>query len=312
MPRGHPARLCGWGLAYAVFFCGTSAFSADLPGARLEVARGPGAASCPDAQALSDALRARLGSAPVAPGAPVVIEVEIRSAGEGFVSTVRASGGKQGVRTLSADGPTCDALSEALVVSLLVLLDRDPARPELEQPKRQPPRSTELSFWLAGGGAVTQNLPDGLSGALFGEVGMRYGPHGLWLGGIFTPERETQFHQGFVDVTANGGQLRACTLLWGSEVLRTDACALGLLTALRGQARAYTGRNESELRPWWLVGAGADLGFSPAPWLSAGLSARLLIAPKKESFSIEGLQGTAFETETAVGWLGLGLSVKIW
>jgi hypothetical protein len=242
----------------------------------------------------------------------VVIEVEIRRTGGDFVSTVRASGGKQGVRTLSADGPTCDALSEALLVSLLVLLDRDPERPELAQPQPQPASGTKPSVWLGGGGAVTQNLPDALSGALFGEVGVRYGPHGLWLGGIFTPESDIRFHQGFVAVTASGGQLRACTLLWDGGPFRTDACALGLLTALRGQARDYTGRNDSEIRPWWLVGAGAELGFLPAPWLVAGLSARLLIAPKRETFSIEGLPGRAFETKTAVGWLGLSLSVKIW
>jgi hypothetical protein len=311
MPRGHPARLCGWGLACAAFLPGTSAFSADLPGARLEVARGPGAASCPDADALTDALRARLGSAPVAPGAPVVIEVEIRLTSGDFVSTVRASGGKRGVRTLSADGPTCDALFEALVVSLLVLLDRDPERPEVAPPQPQPASGTKPSFWLGGGGAVTQDLPDGLSGALFGEVGVRYGPHGLWLGGLFTPERQIPFGPGWVDVSANGGQLRACTLLWSTGAVRTDACALGLLMALRGRSREYTGEG-SEIRPWWLAGAGAELGFLPAPWLTAGLSARLLIAPKREAFSIRGLQGRAFETETAVGWLGLSLSVKIW
>jgi hypothetical protein len=309
MPRGRPARLCGWGIASAGLLSGHGALAGDVPGARLEVARDPGARSCPDAAGLTDTLRERLGSSARVEGAPVVIEVEIQSAGEGFAATVRASGGKRGVRRLSADGPGCDGLSEALVVSLLVLLDRDPEHPQLA-PRARTPSGPELSFWVGVGGALTYNLPERLSGALIGEAGARYGPHALWLGGVFTPEREINFFQGRVLVNANGGQIRACTRLFGSNSLRADGCAVGLLLALHGEADRYTD-NGSKLRPWWLAGAGGDLAFLPVSWLAAGLSSRLLIAPKREVFSIRG-RGDAYETKPVVGWLGLSLSAKIW
>ena len=314
MPWGRLAKLCGWGLACAGFLFGRAGSAAEIPGARLEVVRSPGAQSCPDTHALTRTLRERLGAGASIGGAPVVIEVEIRASGDAFAATVRASGGKRGVRTLSADGPSCDGLSEALVVSLLVLLDRDPERPELERAPPRPTRGPELSFWLSGGGALTYGLPDELSGALIGEAGARYGPYALWLGGVHAPERTIPFRlQGHVLVRANGGQLRACTLLWESGSLRADGCALGLLLALRGSAAGYT-TDDPKVRPWWLFGAGGDLAFLPAPWLALGVTGRVLIAPKQEEFSIKGLEaeGPAYETKPVIGWLGLFLSAKIW
>jgi hypothetical protein len=309
MPRGRPARLCGWWIAIAGLLSGPGALAGDLPGARLEVARGPGAQSCPDAAGLTDTLRERLGPSATIEGSPVVIEVEIQSTDEGFAATVRASGGKRGGRTLRADGPGCDGLSAALVVSLLVLLDRDPEHPE-RAPGARRPSGPDLSFWVGGGGALTDNLPKGLSGALIGEAGTRYGPHALWLGAVFAPERKIDFDPGRVWVSANGGQLRACTLLLGSSTLRAEGCVVGLLLALRGEADGYAD-DRSTVRPWWLAGAGAELIFLPAPSLAAGLSGRLLIAPKKEVFSIEG-RGDAYDTKPVVGWLGASLSAKIW
>ncbi len=164
---------------------------------------------------------------------------------------------------------------------------------------------------MSGAGALTYNLPHGVWGALLGEAGARYGPHSLWLGMLFTPEREIPFWPGSVTVTAIGGQLRACTLLFGTGRIRADGCAVGLLLSLRADADHFT-KNDAEVRPWWLAGAGGELAFLPAPWLAAGFAGRLLIAPKKEEFSIVGLDGPAYETKPVLGWLGLSLSAKIW
>ncbi len=310
MPRGGRTLVFASAAVCAGFLLGRAGFAAELPGTRLDVVRDPGAASCPDSQAIADALRERLGPAPTVEGAPIVIEIEIRSTGAAFAATVRASGGKRGIRTLSAPGPSCDELREALVVSLLVLLDRDPEQPE--RPARQvAPRGPAPSFWLGGGIALTRGLPEGFSAALFGELGARYLGHSLWAGALWTPKREIPFEPGFVEVSAVGGQLRACTRLLGADAIGLDGCALGALMSLRGKARGFT-VDSSERRPWWLVGGGVDLGFEPAPWLSTALAARLLISPHPETFSIGGWEGTPFETETAVGWLGLALSAKIW
>jgi hypothetical protein len=311
MARGGSVRICRTAVVCAGFYLSHPAIAADLPGARLEVTRGPGAASCPDAQVLADTLRELLGPGRVLEAATVVLEVEVRSTRTGFAATVHASGAKRGVRTLSADGPSCEGLSEALVVSLLVLLDRDPERPASTRQAPRPARGTELSLWAAFGGALTRDLPDGYSGALIGEAGARYGPHAVWLGGVFTPESEFGFRMGTVALNANGVQLRACTQLFGEDSLRADGCAVGLLLALQGAADGYNKDNDSKVRPWWLAGGGAELAFLPAPWLATSLSGRVLFAPKKEVFSIEGL-GDAYETQYVALWLGLSLSAKIW
>jgi hypothetical protein len=308
MARGGRARVACYALACAVLLP-DRALAAVLPGVQIDVARDPGAATCPDGQAISEALGQRLGMTRIE-GAPVVIEIEIRSSDGGFESTVRASGGKRGVRNLSAPGPTCDALRETLLVSLLVLLDRDPEHPELVR-EAPAPEGPKPSFWVGGGGAFTRGFPSGSSAAFSGELGGRYLGHSIWLGGIWTPERDVPFGPGFVAVSAVGGQLRACSGGSVTRGFRIDGCGLGLLMSLRGKARDYT-TDSSVRRPWWLVGAGAELAFDPEPWFSAAVAGRLLFSPGAETFSIEGLDGTGYETETVIGWLGLSLSAKIW
>ena len=195
------------------------------------------------------------------------------------------------------------------MVSLLVLLDRDPERPELVPPAPAPDRPPP-SLWLGGGVALTEGLPKGSSAALLGEAGVRYLGHSLWVGAVWTAERDVGFEPGFIGLSAFGGQLRACTSLFGAVQIRFNGCALGMLLSLQGTARGYTD-NSSERRPWWLAGAGLELAFEPEPWLSAAVTGRLLLSPHREVFVVQGL-GPGYETETVTGWLGLTLAAKIW
>ena len=79
MPRGGVISFFRSAAVSAGLLHGAPGFAADLPGIRLDVVRAPGATACPDAQALADTLRERLGSTRIVEGAPVVIEVDIRS-----------------------------------------------------------------------------------------------------------------------------------------------------------------------------------------------------------------------------------------
>src|SRR6266542_443523 len=91
--------------------------AADLPGAELSLRRSPETFSCPDEITVAARLRSRMTAA-----------VDLAREDGRYSATIRVEGRKQGVRTLQADGPTCEPLYEALMVSLLLLLDEDPTR----------------------------------------------------------------------------------------------------------------------------------------------------------------------------------------
>src|SRR6185503_9305748 len=95
--------------------------------ARLQVSRFGETMTCPDDETLAREIRERLTSRnPPGTLPPLWIQADVTREGAAFVATVRVSGRKLGVRNLRAEGSTCDALHEALLVALLVLLDEDP------------------------------------------------------------------------------------------------------------------------------------------------------------------------------------------
>lgn len=101
------------------------AAAAELPGARLQVSRSESAAGCPDAEQLSAELSSQMG--PREPGSSelLLLAVELDRDGDSYVAKVRVDGRKHGERTLRAAGTTCDSLHDALLVTILVLLDEE-------------------------------------------------------------------------------------------------------------------------------------------------------------------------------------------
>ena len=188
---------------------------ADARAIEWTVTRPPEAASCPDAAALTDAVaKARGGPDPARESAAgaIALEVEFARAGAGFAATVRTRGPRGGVRTLS--GPTCAALTDAVVATIAVLLDDAGEEPSVRPPPtaapasgpETPPADEEprgvylpLRIGLAAHAGLayfhrSSSSPTGMGGAaLGGELRVHpYSRHGgafaiTYGGGVFGP-----------------------------------------------------------------------------------------------------------------------------
>src|SRR6185295_11206685 len=157
--------------------------AADLPGARLRIERSPGADTCVAEPALAEELASRMVVSGEDPRGPLILGIDIRRDGDAFEATIRVGGRKEGVRSLRAAGPACDALHDALVVTLLLLLDQDPDRfaaPVLVAPPpvlaaSAPSASSErASLWVSLGGVASHGLPEGWSGVVMGDASLAW------------------------------------------------------------------------------------------------------------------------------------------
>jgi hypothetical protein len=303
--------LCGLALGLAVFGS-RLAHAAAVPGAELTLSRAPAAASCPDEAQIARELRANA-SARAESSEPLELHVQLDASGSAFTAQVRVSGRKQGERALRAEGPTCDALHDVLVVSLSLLLDDDgDGAPPESRPRatRATPVATPLTGWLTAGGAGTRGLPSAWSSAWYAGLALRLQRWDISLAALWAPERSVAFAPGEIAVQTLAARTQGCYALSGRE-LRVSGCATGMLATLRGQAEHFT-VNGSERRTWLLLGLGPELRWFPTRGLSLGISGQLLASAGRPSFSIRGLQGTAYRTDALVGWLGADAAVRIW
>ena len=289
------------------------AHATSLPGAELTLSRAPAASGCPSEEAIAAELRGRL-SARAESSEPLQLQVALDAHGSAFDADVRVSGRKQGQRLLRAEGPTCDALHDVLVVSLLLLLDDDSdgASPESGPKATLAPPLTAVnpSGWLGVGGALTHGLPSAWASAWSAEFTLRFPRWDVSLGGLWAPERRIDFPPGDIALQTLAARGRGCFALAGRE-LRVSACAEFLLATLRGQAEGFTD-DETERRTWLSLGAGPELRWFPARALSLGITGQLLAGLGRQSFSIQGLPGPAYRTDSVVAWLGVDFSVRIW
>ncbi|MBL8740101.1 MAG: hypothetical protein JNK04_03370, partial [Myxococcales bacterium] len=90
--------------------------------AKLQLTTGEGVVGCPTEEALAARVD-ELAKTPVfnVPGPkPIVVAVEISAKDQGFAAKIELSGA---TRTLEDSGPGCQVLSEALAVTIGILLD---------------------------------------------------------------------------------------------------------------------------------------------------------------------------------------------
>jgi hypothetical protein len=302
--------LCWFAFGFAVLRA-QPVHAAAVPGAELTLSRTPAAASCPSEAAIAGELRNRA-NARAESSEPLFLDVKLDARGSAFTAEVRVTGRKQGERSLRAEGPTCDALHDVLVVSLSLLLDDDSeTSPESPRQVARPPiAAAPPTGWLAAGGAGTHGLPSAWSSAWFAELGVRFPRWDVSLGGVWAPERSVSFGPGEIVVQTLAARAHGCYALSGRE-LRLSGCAVGLLATLRGQAERFT-NNDSQRRTWLLLGVGPELRWFPARALSVGISGQLLASLGRQSFSIAGLPGKAYRTDAVVGWVGADVGVRIW
>jgi hypothetical protein len=316
-----------WSLVAAAAFgvAGTISFAAraaDVPGARLRLDRSPGAEACVAEAALADELASRMIVSGEDPRGPLILGVDIRRAEDAFEATIRVEGRKQGVRSLRAAGPACDALHDALVVTLLLLLDQDPDRPAAPPvtPAPSPPPvppppapsapSERASLWVSLGGAVSHGLPEGWSGALMGDASIVWQRWQFGVGGFWAPERTIESPPGSVLVRVFGGRARGCYALGAWTSVRWSGCASFAVGSLRGEGRGFS-IDGSKLQPWFLGGLASELELVLSPRARLGFFAAALATAHTQSFFVRDLT-EPYATDRVVGWLGSDVRVHIW
>src|SRR5882724_1632802 len=254
-----------------------------LPGADLTLSRTPAAARCASEQAIAAQLQRRLSSR-TAGLDPLSVQVELDAQGTAFTAKIVVLGRRQGERTLRAEGPSCEPLREALVVSLQLLLDDD-AELDTGPTTKSTPSQKQAALWVNVGGAVTHGLPLAWSGAADAELSLRLPAWDMALGGFWAPERRQTYAPGSVAIAAWGGRARACYAFTARDV-RVGGCAVGLLSRLHGQGRGFAD-DLSASRLWLLVGLGPELRWAMSPAFGLGVSAQFLVSPFEQSFSVE-------------------------
>jgi hypothetical protein len=242
-------RVVAIGMALYLSTRAATANAAELPGAHLSVARSAGAETCPDADVLALELSPRL-ARESAPMLPLDLSVDVARDGDAFVAAIHVQGRKHGERLLRAEGPSCDALHDALVVTLLVVLDEErtatttgtsaalpaatipttnatatvpapvapeapprasPAEPAASAPQQaEKPHPLPLSLWLSAGGGATHGVPLGWSGMLLSDLAVRLGIFELSAGAFWAPQRTIPVSLGEVTVGVWGARARGC------------------------------------------------------------------------------------------------------
>jgi Sigma-70, region 4 len=109
------------------------------PSARLVYVRDPGAAACPDEDALRQAVKRRVGYDPFFPWAKTTIVVQITGEGTSFVAHVQLvdeSGLSRGARELRSAASGCSGVVDATALAISIALDMN--APVADEPRPSP------------------------------------------------------------------------------------------------------------------------------------------------------------------------------
>jgi hypothetical protein len=310
---------------------------AALGGATLQVARGEGASDCPDEVEL---IRRVASHRSVAPGAPPPgasqrqnIDVQLLREDGGYVAHVKVSGSGRGVRTLRSGGDRCEGLAEALAVSLALMLDEEasPERPSLAASSAPlpiasgpasaapasapegPARRREGAGQGSAGGGGRLGLSLRVGGALDAGLVVSSGERlALGLSATWVAPRAVSHPPGAVDVSLWFLTARACARLLGSPGAPSGLlCVLGSAGVLGGDGHGYA-PDQQVRRPWFALGGAALVEGRLRGPIGWALEGRALAPLRKETFSVDGVPGLAYDP-SPLGAQALGsLTVQIW
>jgi len=297
---------------------------------RLDIVRGDGADTCADGARVQREVIRRLGQDPFAHDPERFIEAVLSRGDREWSARVRirdAAGALLGVRSLTSDAPTCEALTEALALSLALVIDPAAATPPPPPPPAPPapppavaaaacpPRAPQHA---ARRGVVVVGLravgswgvvPEASPGAaLRAEVSLsrrwRARIEGRWLS-----EASTGPNAGWrIGVTSAHAGLCVAPALGRS--LSFDVCAgLGvgaMRVSVDGAASMHTGDH-----PWAVVEAGPRLRWRPWSWIELDVDASAGAALVRRGFGVVGEAAPRFDPGVLSVNLGLGVAVAL-
>lgn len=264
-----------------------------------------------------------------------VFEVQILRSEEGYTAVLQAGGR---ARQLSDQGSTCTELSEALALTLAILLDSEvpPARvpappvststpvPRVPRPPPRPAPAPPGRRWDASldmGAAQTVGFLTPFWPAFTANLSLRFRSWSIGLGALWLPTRGIDHAPGIVDFWLAAGSARGCVALRGELAgPRLWLCAEPMLGVIHGSGAGYVPDRDGTA-PWFALGASA-LGEGPLVG-PLGWSARAtLVAPlTRQRFTVDRRTGTGADAPVSsdvvlesfpVGLLlGVGLRLTI-
>ena len=275
--------------------------------AKLQLTTGEGVVGCPTEEALAARVD-ELAKTPVfnVPGPkPIVVAVEISAKDQGFAAKIELSGA---TRTLEDSGPGCQVLSEALAVTIGILLDvetKPPARsqdtPAPPPKKEEPPDPPVRLTGSLGGFYDFGTLEDSSGGLSLGlDLLVPYVSFGLAMLGL--PQDPTEQDNDDRNYRFAAGRFRACARNPFAGQFGAALCSgftVGERTLDPGAAGGFAGallQLEISRRVVGPFGVFADLGLTFPFWTESvdvpgqvlekqpvtfqfGIGARFWIAP---------------------------------
>lgn len=252
--------------------------------ARLRLTREDGAADCPDARALSDAVGARLGYEPFADDAPRLLVVTFRREGStlrGVVQMRDAEGAIKGERVLTSARGDCDEVASAATLTISLLLDPRSGLIAPKPPEREPtpdappavspspppdapppsPPAEPLHLRVSLGGAGSLGVAPAPALGVLAGLGVE---HGWWSATAeFRAELPAEgVSGGFIARTHfTSGALVPCAHIW-----RAYACAVLTFGAIQGEIAGASPAQESTFHA--MLGPRLGLALPLTRWLA--------------------------------------------
>jgi hypothetical protein len=276
----------------------------------IVVARAPDASDCPDTANLAARVARITEGAGAAPGsATSSVAVAFSRVERGYEASIRLRGARDGERILHDEGPTCDALADAVAVTTALLFD-----PSAHAPGSA--RATDdhaPAFWgisVVGRAGLSLGLLGGASWSAGAGLEISTGPlTSVHLAGVINGARENELGAGSVKVDLWFLEVGAFHSFTGEAFRFGPAIAL-MVGALRGEGAAYPVTSAASL-PWFAVGAGLGADFGVGSRLRLGARSLLVVPTRQQSFSV-GYVGRAYESSEIAGIADLVAAVRLW
>jgi hypothetical protein len=301
--RRRSAPIITLTLAGALWGRAALAQQPELEGPGLSVERGDGAEGCPDSEALASHIAQIRGRAT---GGDVAYRVRFSREGAIFRAAVTVEPGDR-ARTFQSTDTTCDALANAVAVTLALLIDAAeaspprppsppnappappaPPAPAMERTRPRPARRLAMTASLGGSAVVGVTAP--IAAGIAGDAGLMTQRFRVALGVLWTGSVRHSLDPGGIDEQLLAGRARLC-FAPTQGAWRADLCSGVLVGSMSATAQGYT-RNDTRRRSWVSI----PLELAGSFWsghLGAELGLSALLPVVRSDFSIDGL-GVAY------------------
>jgi hypothetical protein len=297
---------------------------AEATAATLVVTRGAGAEDCPTAEGLAERVRAigagRLLQTNLQQPSATWVYLELTHDLGRYTAFLQTRGRQQGSRTLSDVSANCASLSDAVAVTLALLLDEGqptskPAPPPtLREPSSAPrPSRKKPRYAVSLGGGVGIGLLAETTPSASAGLDTTLGPHlRLGIGAGTTLPQRVHYLQGYTELQLSWGYARACALVGRSKSgVELSVCASPMLGALSGAGKRY---DFSAKKRWlWAALAGGPELSGPLSepsfwWISAMAIAPLTL--RGFAVTVDGKRHDTFVVKSFAASASLGLGVR--